>query len=112
MCFFFFFFVESQSHRTSWVGSNLKDHLVPAPLLSAGMPPTTSHCPRPCLTCPGPHPISLALPFAHSKDHGASPYNEWSWGLYSQAGDVGLNAFEWKKGNPALLHSQWVKRET
>lgn len=35
---------KSQSHRMAWAGNDLKDHLVPAPLLWAGLSATGSDC--------------------------------------------------------------------
>lgn len=37
--------VESQNRRKIWVGKDLKDLLVPTPLLQAGISPTRSGCP-------------------------------------------------------------------
>jgi len=50
---------ESQNHRMTWVGRDLKDHEDPTPLLHAG-PPTSKFNTRP--GCPGPHPAGPWTP--------------------------------------------------
>ena len=40
-------YVYIESYRMALVGWYLKDHLVPTPLLWAGLPTTRSGCPRP-----------------------------------------------------------------
>jgi len=48
-------FWKSQTHRMAWVGKDHNDHVVPTPLLCAGVPTTRPGCPEP-------HPVWPWMP--------------------------------------------------